>query len=439
MSDWVILALLALLFAVGVVFGNPAISFVAAMAAVALVLARVWDRYCLVRVEYERILSEDHAFLGEAVDLTVRVANRKVLPLLWLETTDIFPLDLPIDGAKLELSPMVGTGVLRHLLSLRWYERVSWHYRLHCKQRGLYRLGPVVLRSSDIFGLRTQERRIEEQQKLVVYPRVVPIANLGIPAHYPFGEGKARHSIFEDPSRTVGVRDYRPEDSLRRVHWPATARRQTLQVRVYEPTIAPRLLIFLDIRTMPHSWMGQDPHKLEQVLSLAASIASDAMAQRFAVGLYANGVYPDADQAIRIPPGRDPAQLTVILEALAKITSLSTSSLADLLYAETSSLPWGTSLVLIAALLSDDLRGAMLRLKDAGHRLSLITLDEALPGRLVPGVPVYQVREEAIDFRGFVDFAQSATALGGDLHAPRRTPWDENAGVGATHSPGRVD
>jgi len=28
---------------------------------------------------------------------------------------------------------------------------------------------------------------------------------------------------------------------------------------------------------------------------------------------------------------------------------------------------------------------------------------------------------------------------GGDPHAPRRTPWDENAGVGATHSPGRVD
>jgi len=408
MSDWMILVLLAFLFAVGVAFGNPAISFVAAMAAVALALARVWDRYCLVRVEYERVLGEDHAFFGEAVDLTVRVANRKILPLLWLETADIFPLDLPLDHAELELSPIPGTGTLRHLLSLRWYERVSWRYQLRCERRGLYRFGPVTLRSSDIFGLRTKERRIEERQSLVVYPRVVPIANLGIPAHYPFGEGKARHSIFEDPSRTVGVRDHQPEDGLRKVHWPATARRQALQVRVYEPTTAPRLLIFLDIRTMRHSWMGQDPRKLEGAISLAASIASDAVEQRFAVGLYANGVYPDADQAIRIPPGRDPAQLSVILEALAKITPFTTSSLADLLHVETSNLPWGTSLVLITALVRDDLRGAVLRLKDAGHRLSLITLDEDAPARLVPGVPVYRVREEAIDFRGLVDLQQTA-------------------------------
>ncbi|MBU0494866.1 MAG: DUF58 domain-containing protein [Chloroflexi bacterium] len=403
MDGW-ILVLLTILFAVGVVLSNPAVSFVAALTAVALVLARLWDRYCLVRVEYERVLSEDHAFMGETVDLMVRVSNRKILPLLWLETEDIVPLDLPIEGVKLELSPVLNTGILQHLLSLRWYERVSWHYRVHCQQRGLYVLGPVTLRSSDIFGLRTRERRIEEKQKLVVYPRVVPIANLGIPAYYPFGEGKARHSIFEDPSRTVGVRDYRPEDGLRRVHWPATARRQALQVRVYEPTTAPRLLICLDIRTMPHSWMGQDPERLEQVISLAASIASDAVERRFAVGLYANGVYPDADQAIRIPPGRDLAQISVILEALAKISPITTCSLADLLHAETSSLPWGTSLVLIAALASDDLRGAVLRLKDAGHRLSLITLDSATPPQLVPGVPVYQVRGEAIDLRRFVDF-----------------------------------
>ncbi len=403
MSDWAILALLAVLFALGIILGNPAVSFVAALAAVALGLARIWDRYCLARVEYERVFSEARAFIGETVDLTVRVTNRKVLPLLWLEITDIFPLDLPLEGMRLEVSPIIGTGALKHVLSLRGYERVSWRYTLRCPRRGLYRFGPVFLRSGDIFGLRTKERRIEEPQKLVVYPRVVPIANLGIPAHYPFGESKTQSRIFEDPSRTVGVRDYRPEDGLRRVHWPATARRQALQVRVYEPATAPRLLIFLDIRTMPFSWMGQDAHKLEQVITLAASIAQDAVDRRFAVGLYANGVYPDADQSVRIPPGRDPAQLPVILEALAKISPITTSSLADLLWAEAGALPWGAALVIVTARVSDDLRGSVLRLKDAGHRLSLITLDRNAPAQVVPGVPVYRVREEAIDFRGFVD------------------------------------
>jgi uncharacterized protein (DUF58 family) len=189
-------------------------------------------------------------------------------------------------------------------------------------------------------------------------------------------------------------------------------------VRVYEPTTTPRLLIFLDIRTMPQAWMGQDPRKLEQIVSLAASIASDAVDQRLAVGLYANGVYPDADQAVRIPPGRDPGQLAVILEALAKISPITTSSLADLLRAETADLPWGTTLILVAAQVSDDLRAAVLRLKDAGHRLALITLDEDTPTHLVPGVPTYRVRGEAIDFRGFVDF--SAASVGGSAPAGLR-------------------
>ena len=42
--------------------------------------------------------------------------------------------------------------------------------------------------------------------------------------------------------RTVGVRDYRPGDSPRRLHWKATARApgQALQVKLFEPTTTHR-------------------------------------------------------------------------------------------------------------------------------------------------------------------------------------------------------
>lgn len=41
----------------------------------------------------------------------------------------------------------------------------------------------------------------------------------------------ARHSIFQDPVRTVGVRDYRPSDSFRHVHWKASARMAAMRGR----------------------------------------------------------------------------------------------------------------------------------------------------------------------------------------------------------------
>ena len=48
-------------------------------------------------------------------------------------------------------------------------------------------------------------------------------------------------SDLADPLRTVGVRDYHPEDSFRHLHWKATARAQQLQVRVFEPTTVTQL------------------------------------------------------------------------------------------------------------------------------------------------------------------------------------------------------
>jgi hypothetical protein len=48
---------------------------------------------------------------------------------------------------------------------------------------------------------------------------------LGLPTREPFGRpGKVRQSLFTDPIRTQGIRDYHPRDRFRDVHWKASAR-----------------------------------------------------------------------------------------------------------------------------------------------------------------------------------------------------------------------
>ena len=80
-------------------------------------------------------------------------------------------------------------------------------------------------------------------------PDSLPIEELGLPPKDPFGETKARQRMFEDPSRTIGVRDHQAEDGFRRIHWKATARHQRMLSRVYEPSQEPQMLIFLNIST----------------------------------------------------------------------------------------------------------------------------------------------------------------------------------------------
>jgi uncharacterized protein (DUF58 family) len=82
----------------------------------------------------------------------------------------------------------------------------------------------VRLRTGDLFGLVSRELDLDLTSVLVVYPRVVPVTALGLPARQPIGERRTRSWLFEDPSRLVGVREHRPGDSLRRIHWAASAR-----------------------------------------------------------------------------------------------------------------------------------------------------------------------------------------------------------------------
>ncbi|PIU22722.1 MAG: DUF58 domain-containing protein, partial [Chloroflexi bacterium CG08_land_8_20_14_0_20_45_12] len=112
-------------------------------------IAKIWSRYSLSHVYYERLLSEQRAFPGEEVELTVRVSNRKLLPLAWLEINDELPLQLPaLNLASGELFE----GTLKNSISLLWYRRANWRYCLRCTKRGYYALGPATLHSGDIFG-----------------------------------------------------------------------------------------------------------------------------------------------------------------------------------------------------------------------------------------------------------------------------------------------
>ncbi len=377
---------------VGGLLRQPALVIIALLTLLTVGVAWAWNRYALVGVEYQRALSETRVFPGETVGLTVRLANRKLVPLAWLELTDAFPKRLPLLKGELELSSQPTVGYLAHLASLHWYERVSWRYELTAAARGYYAFGPLTLRSGDAFGLFQQEEQREQIDHLIVYPRIVSLERLGIPSKHPLGETKSLQRIFEDPSRTIGVRDYRREDSLRRIHWKATARRQQLQVRVYEPTATPQLAIFLNVATFLEAWQGIEPELLESAITVAASLASEALEQRYAVGLYANCSLPESDQTIKVPPGRSPGQLTAILESLAKASGFAITPLENLLDSEAARLPWGATLVIVTALVSEGLLSALLRLRQAGHSLTVVAIGEraALPEGLA-GITVHRL------------------------------------------------
>ena len=397
-KSWIYLALI--LIPIALFFDIRAMLVISAFLLTIVPIAWWWNRHSLDGVAYQRSFGERRAFPGEVMDLTLAVSNQKILPLGWLVLQDQWSMALPLEEGRLFPTPSGQQGYFRSAFSIRWFERVNRHYQIRCSRRGFYPFGPARLRSGDIFGLFGQHRVHNQLDWLIVYPQVLPLEALGFPQKEPFGETKASWRIFEDPSRAVGVRDYQPEDSFRHVHWKATARRQDLQIKVYEPTTSHNLGVFLNVATYAHHWQGVSPIILEKTIALAASIAHHAVDERYIVGLVANGSIPHSDQPIKVLPSRRPDQLARVLEALAAVTSFSTSSIESLLLAESPRLPWGATLVVVTAVVTDDLVSTLYRLHKVGRRLVLVSLEEESPPAFLklPGFVIHHLPASELPF-----------------------------------------
>ena len=334
--------------------------------------ARLWARLSLEEVEYGRELAERRAFVGERVELRLRLANRKALPVPWLEVRQQLPEALAVEGAHTTPSGAAGVVMLERTTSLAGHERVEWSLTLLASKRGYYRIGPARLRSGDIFGIFDREVTVAGGEALVVYPRTYPLDDLGLGSTRPFGELRGGQRIFEDPVRVVGVRDYLPGDPLKRVDWKATARAGRLQSRLYEPSRTQSVVVALNISTMEHSWQGANPLLLERGVVVAASIASWAFEAGFALGLVANGSFPNADRPIRIGAGRRPDQLAHVLEALAMISPMTTSELSEQLSRRRHTVPAGATLIVVAARMPEELAAALLRHREEGYDVHVV-------------------------------------------------------------------
>lgn len=389
-GGWLAAAGLVLL--VAVLWRDALLLLIALTVLGAASVSQLWRRYCLERVEVDSRLSERRVDFGEEVDLTLELVNRKLLPLAWLELQAEIPRALaPLRGTVLH-SYKPGRANLTAMLSLRWYERVRRHYRFVCHTRGEHLFGPVTLRSGDVFGFTTQELTVPLEQRLLVYPRVVPIGRLDLPMHDPLGDRAARDWLFEDPLRTVGVREYTRGDSRRRIHWGATARTGALQVKLYEPTTDPRLALFLNVQTLGDGWWrGYDPELMELSVTATASIATWASAEGRQVGLYSNGTLPRTVGSIALAPGRAPDQLVQVLELLARVLPLVALPFEALLRRERRTLPYGATVVVVSASVPESVALELRSLRSAGHRVLLLLIGDRATTPELPGIPVRRI------------------------------------------------
>lgn len=384
LERWILF--LILIFILGLVARSPFLIALSTTMLVILGLASWWRKHALDNLLYRRRFHYKRAFPGEKFPVRVEVENRKLLPLSWLRIQDPWPKAVgPEDEDILAPSHVPDKGFLTHVFSLRWYERARRSYMLLYRKRGVYPIGPAQLESGDLFGIYEQSAPLGGIEHLTVFPSLASLDEIFLPAEDPFGDSRSRRRLFEDPNRPMGVREYHPEDSFRRVHWPATARTGQLQVKVYQPTSAQVMVLCLNVSTSQRYWEGIYPALLERLVSVAAALVNQGVQKGYRVGLISNGCLANSDQPFRIFPGSSPKQLSYLLEALAGVTPLVIAPFERFLIKEIPRVPYGASLLILTAITSPELADALLRLKRHERNLTLISLAKE-PLIAIPGI-----------------------------------------------------
>lgn len=163
--------------------------------------------------------------------------------------------------------------------SVRPGERVEITTLRVARRRGDRSEPTVSVRSSAPFGVAERRRSTAvEGGRTLVLPAVEALGPLPFVRPAPTTE-TAMHTA---PRRGagpeyLGIREYRPGDSMRHVHWASTARTGAMMVREFEQEQTRRLAIVIDASSDATASPGQLT-PLDRVCSAAASIALAASA-----------------------------------------------------------------------------------------------------------------------------------------------------------------
>jgi uncharacterized protein (DUF58 family) len=233
-------------------------ALVLALISVQLVASAVTFRSLLVRRK-----APARVRAGAPFEVEVSVKNQKRFSAFVVRVAEARAQALdPTDVPMAFLPHVPGRGGTAH---------GTWTARF--RRRGEHVLEGVALETRFPFGLTAQRTELSAPQTVLVTPAVFPVKTEVTSRPAP-ADAVARRLLLTEERRDAvrSLRDYRPGDHPRSIHWRASARRGGLVVKDHERTEPKKALVILDTWTPPGTPPEVRDVIVEEAVSLAASL-----------------------------------------------------------------------------------------------------------------------------------------------------------------------
>ncbi len=236
-----------------------------------------------------------HATVGEKLRLAVRVRNHgRRVARAWLAETPTDPRPDEVDFIKLRepgeelrnrfdrtfayfrwqwllLSRRLFTGGFsREEIRLNPGGQTRVFIEITPQRRGVIRLHDLRVLLPDPLGLFQKCVKVKAPAAtLIVLPRRYPLPLIELPGGAAFKvSGESNTNAIGTSGEFVGLREYRPGDPLRQIHWKSWARTGRPIVKELEDTFYPRYGLVLDTLSTE-----SNDSSFEEAVSVAASFA----------------------------------------------------------------------------------------------------------------------------------------------------------------------
>jgi uncharacterized protein (DUF58 family) len=325
-KTWHAIVIWLALFALAASTGVELLSYLAYLLLFVGVAMWINARLTLNGLSITRVLSQTYAHLGDTFEMVYELKNNSSFGKLWLEISEESNWPEPLPGRVLS----IGGGKTR-----------KWKVLAKAIRRGRYKVGPIVLRSGDPFGLFPREARVPLVSLLLVYPRVAPLPHWRLPGSVLEGGILTGQRSLQSTSMVMGIREYRAGDAMNRIHWPTSLRHRSLHVKEFELDKTADLWIYLDLERHWHRGEGEDSTE-ERAVTVAASIVRKALDQHRNVGLITSGVRAEVFQ-----PDRGSKQFGKLMQYLAEVRVAGSRTLAETLVETLPRLRRGAACILV--------------------------------------------------------------------------------------------
>lgn len=186
---------------------------------------------------FERTFNQEEFQAGSNLDGTIQMKRKLPFPIFYL----IVEEEVSVEWKKRGIVKQPKTIVFP------WFKReISFHYTLQELPRGEHLFQGVRIKTGDLFGLIEKERYVRLERTILVYPKVVEMSGKKQEKASAYGQYVNRNPLMKDTSMAVSVRDYEPGDKLSWVDWKATARRNKLMTKEFDPTYRGGHVVVMD-------------------------------------------------------------------------------------------------------------------------------------------------------------------------------------------------